>query len=133
VSEPAAQQLQGDAAAAVRLLRLVDLPHASLADRPDDEIRPEALAASKQERQIRRESRPSRGERPRDTVGGPERRKVRIVRRWSGRSVGVHPPSVFWEPRFYMKRRPGTGLAFVAPARPATVRRSRAAVLALGL
>src|SRR5206468_8629487 len=97
------------------------------------EIRPEALAASKQERQIRRESRPSRRERPRDTVGGPERRKVRIVRRWSGRSVGVHPPSVFWEPRFYMKRRPGTGLAFVAPARPATVRRSRAAVLALGL
>jgi hypothetical protein len=43
VAEPAAQQLQRDAPAAVDFLGFVDLPHPALAERPDDQIPTEAL------------------------------------------------------------------------------------------
>ena len=56
VADAAAENLDRDAAAAVALFDLVDLAHAALADRTDDDVGTETLAGGEEKRKVDRKA-----------------------------------------------------------------------------
>src|SRR5262245_46392181 len=107
VAEAAAEQLQRDAAPAVGLFRLVDLAHAALAERANDDVGAEALAGVEEERQVGGQARRRRRrERTRDAVRRPEGAEVAVARTRVVRRLAVHqrgtiqvPATRSWIPR----------------------------------